>query len=391
MSAPSATCTSTRAPAPSSSRRSLLSYATGTGTGHHNGPNPLPIETTQVSSTSYNLTDSTIPGLNCGVENNSTATVPALSGTDNAWGDGTGTSKETGCVDALFGLQTQDKMLAQWLGRDGFKGNGGGWQVRVGLDDTNAFYCSPGLVEPGYCTGTEWVRIGHNQANTKWVTNLDVVAHEYGHGIDQNTPGGISGNGTQEFVGDVFGALTEAYANEAAAYDPPDYLVGEEVNLVGSGEIRNMYNPSAKGDPNCYSRLDPERGGARSGRTRQPLVLPARRGHQPRQRTDQHHVQQRRHADRHRHPEGRQDLLQRDADEDLVVEPTSSTAPGRSPPRRTSTRARAPSSTRSRPRGTPSPCPRRPLTRPAPRPATRSPSPPRATAPAPSARRPRCS
>lgn len=235
----------------------LLSYATGTGTGHHNGPNPLPIETTQVSSTSYNLTDPNTPGVNCGVENNSTATVPALSGPDNAWGDGTGTSKETGCVDALFGLQTQDKMLAQWLGRDGFNGNGGGWQVRVGLNDTNAFYCSPGLVEPGYCTGTEWVRIGHNQANTKWVTNLDVIAHEYGHGIDQNTPGGISGNGTQEFVGDVFGALTEAYANEAAAYDPPDYLVGEEVNLVGTGEIRNMYNPSAKGDPNCYSSSIP--------------------------------------------------------------------------------------------------------------------------------------
>ncbi|MCX6401574.1 MAG: M4 family metallopeptidase [Propionibacteriales bacterium] len=235
----------------------LLHAATGTGNGHHNGPSPLSLETTQVSSTSYNLTDPNNPGVSCGVENNSTATVPALAGPDNAWGDGTGTSKETGCVDALFALQTQDKMLGQWLGRDGFNGTGGGWQTRVGLDDTNAFYCSPGLVEPGYCTGTEWVRIGHNQANTEWVTNLDVMAHEYGHGIDQNTPGGISGNGTQEFVGDVFGALTEHFANESTAYDEPDYLVGEEVNLVGGGEIRNMYNPSAKGDPNCYSNSIP--------------------------------------------------------------------------------------------------------------------------------------
>ncbi|KRA29613.1 hypothetical protein ASD81_21860 [Nocardioides sp. Root614] len=233
----------------------LLHAASGTGNGHHNGP--VSLETTQVSSTSYNLTDPNNPGVSCGVENNSTATVPALAGPDNAWGDGIGTSKETGCVDALFALQTQDKMLSQWLGRDGFNGTGGGWQTRVGLDDTNAFYCSPGLVEPGYCTGTEWVRIGHNQANTEWVTNLDVVAHEYGHGIDQNTPGGISGSGTQEFVGDVFGALTEHYANETTTYDEPDYLVGEEVNLVGDGEIRNMYNPSAKGDPNCYSSSIP--------------------------------------------------------------------------------------------------------------------------------------
>ena len=60
-----------------------------------------------------------------------------------------------------------------------------------------------------------------------------------------------------EFVGDVFGALTEAYANEAAAYDPPDYTVGEEVDLVGQGPIRTMYNPSANGDPNCYSSSIP--------------------------------------------------------------------------------------------------------------------------------------
>ncbi|MFC7759492.1 M4 family metallopeptidase [Catellatospora bangladeshensis] len=53
----------------------------------------------------------------------------------------------------------------------------------------------------------------------------------------------------------MFGALTEAYANNPN--DPPDYLVGEEVNLVGQGPIRNMYNPQALGDPNCYSSAIP--------------------------------------------------------------------------------------------------------------------------------------
>lgn len=231
----------------------LLHFATGSGTGHHNGPSPLTLQTTQVSSSSYSLTDPGTTGVNCGIDNNATTAVPALSGPDNVWGDGTGTSKETGCVDTLYSLQVQDRMLADWLGRDGFDGSGGGWQARVGKDEVNAFYCPPGLNEPGYCNGTEWVRIGHNQANTEWLTNLDVVGHEYGHGIDQNTPGGHSGGNTSEFVGDVFGALTEHYANQTTAYDEPDYLVGEEVDLVGNGPIRNMYNPSAVGDPNCYS------------------------------------------------------------------------------------------------------------------------------------------
>lgn len=234
----------------------LVHFATGTGNGHHNGPG-LSLQTTQASSTSYTLADPGNPGVDCRIDNNTTNSVPVLSGPDNTWGDGTGTSKETGCVDALYALQTQDRMLSDWLGRDGFNGNGGGWQTRVGKDEVNAFYCPPGLSEPGYCNGTEWVRIGHNQASSEWLTNLDVMAHEYGHGIDQNTPGGHSNGNTGEFVGDVFGALTEHYANESSTYDEPDYLVGEEVNLVGDGEIRNMYNPSAKGDPNCYSSSIP--------------------------------------------------------------------------------------------------------------------------------------
>ena len=54
-----------------------------------------------------------------------------------------------------------------------------------------------------------------------------------------------------EATGDIFGAMTEAYA--ANPNDPADFLVGEEANLTGDGPIRNMYNPSALGDPNCWS------------------------------------------------------------------------------------------------------------------------------------------
>ncbi|WP_203822133.1 M4 family metallopeptidase [Paractinoplanes ferrugineus] len=208
---------------------------TGTGTGWINGS--VSIDTT-LSGSTYSMKSSTQATMQCQDASNNTT----FSGTDNVWGNGTGTNKETGCVDALYVGEGQTKMLSSWLGRNGQNGSGGAWPIRVGLNDQNAYY-----------DGSQ-VQIGKNTAG-QWIASADVLGHELGHGIDDTTPGGISGSGTQEFVADTFGAATEWYLNNPN--DPPDYLVGEEVNLVGSGEIRNMYNPSAEGDANCYSSSTP--------------------------------------------------------------------------------------------------------------------------------------
>jgi hypothetical protein len=195
------------------------------------------INTTQSGST-YSLKDPNEPTLSCQDAANNTT----FSKSSNTWGNGTGSNKETGCVDAFYSAQQQTAMLSQWLGRNGQNGSGGAWPIRVGLNDQNAYY-----------DGNQ-VQIGKNTAGN-WIAAADVVGHELGHGIDDNTPGGISGGNTQEFVADTFGAATEWFANNPN--DPPDYLVGEEINLVGSGPIRNMYNPSALGDSNCYSSSVP--------------------------------------------------------------------------------------------------------------------------------------
>ncbi|GIF08365.1 M4 family metallopeptidase [Actinoplanes siamensis] len=207
----------------------------GTGTGWINGS--VGLDTT-LSGSTYSLKDPSIPSLTCQDASNNTT----FSGPDNVWGNGTGTSKETGCVDAFYSAQKEKAMLSTWLGRTGFTSSGGAWPIRVGLNDQNAYY-----------DGTQ-VQIGKNTAG-QWIASADVLGHEIGHGIDDNTPGGISKSGTQEFVGDVFGAATEAFGNNPN--DPPDYQVGEEVNLVGSGPIRYMYNPSLAGDDNCYSSRTP--------------------------------------------------------------------------------------------------------------------------------------
>jgi Zn-dependent metalloprotease len=211
----------------------------GSGTAAWNGPNPVSLSTTH-SGTTFSLRDPTVTNLSC--QNASNNTV--FSGPDDLWGNGNATNRETGCVDALFGAQTEVRMLSQWLGRNAMNGTGGAWPIRVGLNDENAFY-----------DGTQ-VQIGHNTAG-QWIGSIDVIAHEMGHGVDDHTPGGISRRGTQEFIADTFGASTEWFANEPSPFDTPDFLVGEKINLVGSGPIRNMSNPAALGDPNCYSSAIP--------------------------------------------------------------------------------------------------------------------------------------
>ncbi|MER5863451.1 M28 family peptidase [Kitasatospora sp. NPDC002040] len=198
---------------------------------------------TTASGSTYSLRDPGRPGLSCADYTSGSV----FSKSSDSWGTGNATSKETGCADVMFAAQKEWDMLRDWLGRNGHNGNGGSWPVKVGLNDVNAYWDGSSI------------SIGHNNAN-EWISSIDVVGHEFGHGIDQYTPGGAASNesGLGEATGDIMGALTEAYANESAPYDAPDYTVGEMINLVGTGPIRVMYNPSQVGNnPNCYSASIP--------------------------------------------------------------------------------------------------------------------------------------
>lgn len=203
------------------------------GRGYHNGN--VTIDTAATS-----MTDPNRSGLRCGGQNGGTYTG------SSPWGNGGANDLVTACVDIMYAAQREYDMLKQWFGYNGQNGQGGMVPAQAGLGDVNAYY-----------DGTK-TTFGHNQQNANQLTAIDVVAHEYGHEVFDRTPGSSGSSnengGMNESTGDIFGALTEAFANNAN--DTPDYTVGEKVNFFGDGKpIRYMYNPSLAGDPNCYPQL----------------------------------------------------------------------------------------------------------------------------------------
>ncbi|NRQ35338.1 M4 family metallopeptidase [Nonomuraea sp. NN258] len=211
--------------------------ATIWASGNYNGR--VQIDVTE-SNGVYVLADPTRPGVRCvGPDGRALVIDPGHIGTPQYY------ELVAACVDVLYGVQRMWDMLRHWLGRNGIDGNGRGVPARVGTRPGTPY--NPSFVD--FPRGSDG----------RYPVAVDLVAHEYGHVIFRTTPGGAgSGNesgGLNEGTGDIFGALTEHYANNPN--DPPDYLVGEEVATYGGRPLRNMYNPSALGHPNCYSASIP--------------------------------------------------------------------------------------------------------------------------------------
>ncbi|WP_283137689.1 M4 family metallopeptidase [Rhizohabitans arisaemae] len=220
----------------------------GNGNSHYHGP--VVFNTRRIVST-YSMEDLPRTGVRCGGQNG-----VVYSGPDDNWGNGVGTNLETACVDALYAMGKMWDMLSSWLNRFGVDANNRGFPIRVGYNDVT-----------GYWNGSD-VNFGRSLDRNRQLTSFDQVGHEFGHVIFQYTPGSFTGlaeNGLavdekpalNESSADIFGALTEYYANESAAYDPPDFVVGEEVNRLGTGPDRYMYQPSLLGDADCYTSSVP--------------------------------------------------------------------------------------------------------------------------------------
>ena len=222
--------------------------ATGTGKGIFVGTVSL---NTSLSGTTYSLLDTT-HGNNrtCDLKNHTSGTCTTFAGTDNSWGTGLQSNRESAGVDAHYGAAKTFDYYKTKFGRTGIFNNGTGVPSRVhyGNSYVNAFW-----------DGSQ-MTYGDGQSNQAPLVELDVAGHEMSHGVTENTAGlNYSGDagGLNEATSDIFGTMVEFYANNAS--DTPDFLIGEKININGNGTpLRYMDKPSKDGGSyDCWSTSVP--------------------------------------------------------------------------------------------------------------------------------------
>lgn len=96
-----------------------------------------------------------------------------------------------------------------------------------------------------------WAQFGDGDGTeTTALTSLDVVGHEFTHGVTDFTADlryRDESGALNESFSDIFGAAVEFYADP----DHGDWLVGEDFHLNG-GIFRNMADPQDEGHPDTY-------------------------------------------------------------------------------------------------------------------------------------------
>ncbi|MGY5127625.1 M4 family metallopeptidase [Streptomyces nigrescens] len=212
---------------------------TGTGKGVYVGKVKI---TTRLRNGKYELTDPTRGGLST-VDFGNRANRDESSGkrftdSDNVWGNGTVSSRQSAAVDVYFAAGKTWDYYKKTFGRKGMRDNGNGPSTIV--------HYGKGVASAEHDNDL-WFGDGKDDKNP--LTELDIVAHEFTHGVTFSTAGfaGTSeSSGLNEATCDIFGTMVEFDASIAA--DTPDYLIGEKVNFHGDGKpMRYMDKPSKDG------------------------------------------------------------------------------------------------------------------------------------------------
>ncbi|OFX22987.1 MAG: hypothetical protein A2033_13230 [Bacteroidetes bacterium GWA2_31_9] len=198
--------------------------------------------TTDSYSGTYRLRES---GRGGGIEtydlNNGSDSYSAVDFTDsdNYWN--TTTNQDNAAYDAHFGAEmTYDYYFSNY-GWNSYNNAGSKIYSYVHLDYnySNAYWDGQGMYF-GDGDGYE----------TEALTSLDVVAHEFTHGVTEYSAGLIyssESGALNESFSDIFGVVIDFYANPSTA----NYLMGDQFSLIG-GAFRNMANPNQYQNPDTY-------------------------------------------------------------------------------------------------------------------------------------------
>lgn len=217
-----------------------IKHATGNGIYNKN----VQIETSG-SAGNYQLKNPTTGNYSTDSKN-AKSDGTTMTDSDNVWGNGSNSDRNSAGVDANFGADKTFEYLKNVHGRNGIWNTGKGARSRVHYDNNyvNAFW-----------DGSQ-MTYGDGDRNASPLTEIDVAAHEMGHGVTENTANlqysGDAG-GLNESTSDIFGTAVEFYANVPS--DVPDYYMGELININGNGTpLRYMDKPSKDGRSlDCWS------------------------------------------------------------------------------------------------------------------------------------------
>lgn len=221
------------------------------GTGHTLYSGSVGLDTTPIAG-GFQLVDpshgnGSVCNLNHASGDNSSC--PTVTDPDNNWGDGTNGSAQTAATDAQYGAATTMDYYRS-IGRDGIFGTGQGAVSRVhfGNNFVNAYWDRQ----------LHTMTYGDGAGNARPLVELDVAAHEMTHGVTQAlVPGGLNPRivndlqvgetgALNESTSDILGTTVEFFAQNPS--DPPDYTIGEKLNVNGDNTPgRYLYNPALDG------------------------------------------------------------------------------------------------------------------------------------------------
>lgn len=112
--------------------------------------------------------------------------------------------------------------------------------VNYGVSVVNAFW------------NGRWATFGNGDGPRSALTSLDVVGHEFTHGITRSTANLLyyrEAGALNESFSDIFGEAVENYSKENGT----DWLIGADFHAASGDAFRDMSNPKAEGDPDTYN------------------------------------------------------------------------------------------------------------------------------------------
>lgn len=181
-----------------------------------------------------------------GIKTYSTETLAPFYDTDNNWNN-TNTENEEFGMDVHYGVEATFDFYMNQFNRSSYDGNGG---LLI------SYVNDPFVMVNAYWTGYPFNEMyyGNGDVDHYPVASLEIVGHEFTHGVTQNT--------ADLFYSDQSGALNESFSDIFGAtirfLNAPSvatWYVGDQLlkpTGTGNTAFRNMANPNEFQHPDCF-------------------------------------------------------------------------------------------------------------------------------------------